>query len=77
MGLSKTSHSSYAKLFQKLELLNMPNELDAKRQMNYTNPWNQLYQKILVNIPGDSKLGSLLYVSLRNQLYLSHLLFDG
>jgi len=29
--------------------------------MNYINPWNWLYQKVLVNIPGDPKLASLLY----------------
>ena len=27
----------------------------------YTNPWNWLYQKALVHIPGDPRLGSLVY----------------
>jgi len=27
----------------------------------YTNPWNWLYQKVLVHIPGDPRLGSLVY----------------
>ena len=27
----------------------------------YTNPWNLLYQKVLVHIPGDPRLGSLVY----------------
>ncbi len=44
-----------------LALIRIPNGLNAKGQMNYINPWNWLYQKVLVNIPGDPKLGSLLY----------------
>ena len=27
----------------------------------YTNPWNWLYQKVLVHIPGDPRFGSLVY----------------
>jgi predicted acyltransferase len=44
-----------------LALIRIPNGLNAKAEMTYVNPWNWLYQKVLVNIPGDPKLGSLLY----------------
>jgi predicted acyltransferase len=44
-----------------LALIRIPNGLNAKGEMNYTNPWNWLYQKVLVNIPGDPRIGSLLY----------------
>ncbi len=44
-----------------LALIRIPNELNAKGEMSYINPWNWLYQKVLVNIPGDPRLGSLLY----------------
>ena len=44
-----------------LALIRIPNGLNAKGQVSYINPWNWLYQKVLVNIPGDPKLGSLLY----------------
>src|SRR5687768_4890875 len=44
-----------------LSLIRIPNGLNAKGEINYINPWNWLYQKVLVNIPGDPKLGSLLY----------------
>jgi predicted acyltransferase len=44
-----------------LALIRIPNGLNAKGEMSYINPWNWLYQKVLVNIPGDPKLGSLLY----------------
>ncbi len=44
-----------------LALIRIPNGLNAKGEMNYISPWNWLYQKVLVNIPGDPKLGSLLY----------------
>ena len=44
-----------------LSLIRIPNGLNAKGEINYINPWNWLYQKVLVNIPGDPKLASLLY----------------
>ena len=44
-----------------LALIRISNGLNAKGQVSYINPWNWLYQKVLVNIPGDQKLGSLLY----------------
>ncbi|HLG41514.1 MAG TPA: DUF5009 domain-containing protein [Chitinophagaceae bacterium] len=44
-----------------LALIRIPDHLNEKGKMVYTNPWNWLYQKVLVNIPGDPRLGSLLY----------------
>ncbi len=44
-----------------LALIRIPDHLNEKGVMVYTNPWNWLYQKVLVNIPGDPKLGSLLF----------------
>lgn len=44
-----------------LALIRIPNGLNAKGEISYVNPWNWLYQKVLINIPGDPKLGSLLY----------------
>jgi predicted acyltransferase len=44
-----------------LALIRIPNGLNAKGQMNYITPWNWLYQKVLIHIPGDPKIGSLLY----------------
>jgi len=43
-----------------LALIRIPDHLkDGK--MVYINPWNALYQKLLVRIPGDPRIGSLLY----------------
>ena len=39
----------------------LPRGLSLIRLGNGINPWNFLYTKVLVNIPGDPKLGSLLY----------------
>jgi predicted acyltransferase len=44
-----------------LALIRIPDHLNEKGRMIYTNPWNWLYQKVLVNIPGDPRLGSLIY----------------
>ncbi|MFI5130142.1 MAG: acyltransferase family protein [Chitinophagales bacterium] len=44
-----------------LALIRIPDHLNDKGKMVYTNPWNWLYQKVLINIPGDPRLGSLLY----------------
>ncbi|MBI1343064.1 MAG: DUF5009 domain-containing protein [Terrimonas sp.] len=44
-----------------LALLRFEDGLNAKGKMTYYNPWNWLYQKVLVHIPGDPRLGSLLY----------------
>jgi predicted acyltransferase len=44
-----------------LALIRFENGLNEKGVMTYYNPWNWLYQKVLVYIPGDPRLGSLLY----------------
>jgi predicted acyltransferase len=44
-----------------LALIRIPDHLNEKGMMVYTNPWNWLYQKVLAHIPGDPRLGSLLY----------------
>lgn len=44
-----------------LALLRIENGLNEKGEITYYNPWTWLYQKVLVNIPGDPRLGSLLY----------------
>jgi predicted acyltransferase len=44
-----------------LALIRIPDHLNSKGVMTYVNPWNWLYQKVLVNVPGDPRLGSLLY----------------
>ncbi|HET6994146.1 MAG TPA: heparan-alpha-glucosaminide N-acetyltransferase domain-containing protein [Chitinophagaceae bacterium] len=44
-----------------LALIRIPDHLNTEGKMVYVNPWNWLYQKVLVNIPGDPRIGSLLY----------------
>src|SRR5258705_12614773 len=44
-----------------LALIRIPDHLNEKGQMIYINPWNWLYQKLLIHIPGDPRIGSLLY----------------
>ena len=44
-----------------LALIRFENGLDEKGAMTWYNPWNWLYQKVLINIPGDPRIGSLLY----------------
>ena len=44
-----------------LALIRIPNGLNDKGAMTYVNPWNWLYQKLLIHIPGDPRIGSLLY----------------
>ena len=44
-----------------LALTRIENGLNAKGVMTYYNPWSWLYQKVLINIPGDPRIGSLLY----------------
>jgi predicted acyltransferase len=39
----------------------LPKGLSLIRLEKGVNPWNFLYRKLLVHIPGDPKLGSLLY----------------
>ena len=44
-----------------LALIRIPDHLNEKGNMVYINLWNWLYQKVLVDIPGDPRIGSLLY----------------
>ena len=44
-----------------LSLIRIPDHVNEKGQMIYTNPWSCLYQKVLVNIPGAPEIGSFLY----------------
>lgn len=44
-----------------LALIRIPNGLNDKGVMTYINPWNWLYQKLFIHIPGDPRIGSLLY----------------
>ena len=44
-----------------LALIRIANGLNAKGEINYINPWNWLYQKVLVHVPGAPENGSLLY----------------
>ena len=44
-----------------LRLLRIPNGLDAKGAPNYTNPWSFLYEKVYQFVPGDPRIGSLLF----------------
>ncbi|HMK25874.1 MAG TPA: DUF5009 domain-containing protein [Chitinophagaceae bacterium] len=44
-----------------LALIRIPDHLNDKGVMVFTNPWNWLYQKVLIHVPGDPKNGSLLY----------------
>ena len=44
-----------------LALIRIPDHLNDKGIMLYNNPWNWLYQKVLIHVPGDPKIGSLLF----------------
>lgn len=44
-----------------LALIRIPDHLNAQGKMVYINPWNALYQKVLIHIPGSPKNGSLAY----------------
>ncbi len=44
-----------------LRLLRIPNGVNAKGEAVYTNPWNFLYDKAYKFVPGDPKIGSLLF----------------
>ena len=44
-----------------LRLLRIPNGTNAKGEIAYTNPWNFLYDKVYKFVPGDPKIGSLLF----------------
>jgi predicted acyltransferase len=44
-----------------LRLLRIPNGVNAKGDAVYTNPWNFMYDKVYKLVPGDPKIGSLLF----------------
>jgi len=44
-----------------LSLIRIPDHLNEKGKMVYISPWNWLYQRVLVHVPGDPRIGSLLY----------------
>lgn len=44
-----------------LRLLRIPNGVNAKGEPAYTNPWNFLYDKVYKFVPGEPKIGSLLF----------------
>jgi predicted acyltransferase len=44
-----------------LSLIRIPDHLNDKGQMSYISPWSWLYQRVLVHVPGDPRIGSLLY----------------
>lgn len=44
-----------------LRLIRIPNGVNAKGDTIYTNPWNFLYDNVYKTIPGDPKIGSLLF----------------
>ncbi len=44
-----------------LALIRIADGVNEKGVIKYVNPWNWLYQKVLVHIPGDPKIGSLLF----------------
>lgn len=44
-----------------LRLIRIPNGVDAKGATAYTSPWNFLYDKVYKFVPGDPKIGSLLF----------------
>lgn len=44
-----------------LRLIRIPNGVDAQGSPNYTNPWSILYEKVYQQLPGDPRIGSLLF----------------
>ena len=44
-----------------LRLIRIPHGMNAKGEAIYTNPWNFLYDKVYKFVPGDPKIGSLLF----------------
>lgn len=44
-----------------LSLIRIPEGVNDKGQTIYTNPWNWLYDKVLVNVPGRPEIGSFLF----------------
>ncbi|HUC82001.1 MAG TPA: hypothetical protein VMR70_13880, partial [Flavisolibacter sp.] len=44
-----------------LRLIRIPNGVNAKGDAVYTNPWSFLYDNVYKAVPGDPKIGSLLF----------------
>jgi predicted acyltransferase len=44
-----------------LALIRFPDHLNEKGEMVYYTPWSWLYQRVLIHIPGDPRIGSLMY----------------
>ena len=44
-----------------MALIRLPDHLDPNGQMTYITPWSWLYQRVLIHVPGDPRIGSLLY----------------
>ncbi|HMG68725.1 MAG TPA: hypothetical protein VK588_13595, partial [Chitinophagaceae bacterium] len=44
-----------------LALIRIPDHLNDQGKMIYITPWNWLYQRVLIHIPGDPRIGSLAY----------------
>ena len=44
-----------------LALIRIPDHLNENGKMVYFSPWNWLYQRVLIYVPGDPRIGSLLY----------------
>jgi predicted acyltransferase len=44
-----------------LALIRIPDHLDDEGKMVYIAPWGWLYQRVLIHIPGDPRIGSLAY----------------
>ena len=44
-----------------LALIRIPDHLDDEGKMVYIAPWSWLYQRVLIHIPGDPRIGSLAY----------------
>ena len=44
-----------------LALIRIPDHLDDEGKMIYITPWGWLYQRVLIHIPGDPRIGSLSY----------------
>lgn len=44
-----------------LALIRIPDHLNDQGKMIYITPWSWLYQRVLIHIPGDPRIGSLAY----------------
>ena len=44
-----------------LALIRIPDHVDDEGKMAYITPWSWLYQRVLIHIPGDPRVGSLAY----------------